>query len=136
MINLVGWFGSTKSQSQMNTTNPDVRNKNPTFSASLPWKKQISLLSSANYIFFFFETIYLLSEVKKNIFCYLHIWRRKQYWNMLQCVPRKGFEWYRISYLWHYMLCTIYLSLCTQTDDPISSEPFSREAHIVASSMK
>ena len=43
----------------------------------------------------------------------------------LQCVPRKRFGWYRISCLFT-TYTIIFLSLRTQTADPIAFEPYSR----------
>ena len=44
-------LGSTKSQRQIKTANPDARNKNNTISAFLPCQKHISLFPIAHYIF-------------------------------------------------------------------------------------
>ena len=44
-------FGSTKSQRQINTANPDIRDKIQHSQLSCPAKNQISLVLSANSIF-------------------------------------------------------------------------------------
>ena len=62
LIKLFG-FGSTKSQRQISTANPDVRNEIKTFSAFLPSQKPIFLFPTAHFIFpsswlsIFFPTI-------------------------------------------------------------------------------
>ena len=51
MINLVFEFGSTKSQRQIHTANPDVRNKIKAVSAFLLCQKHISLFPTVHSIF-------------------------------------------------------------------------------------
>ena len=53
-------FGSTKSQRQINTANPDVRNKNTTLSTFLPCQKHALPVSKCTFYFFFIKTLHLL----------------------------------------------------------------------------
>ena len=130
MINLVGWFGSTKSQSQMNTANPDVRNKNPTLSASLPWKKkspcfQVQIIS-------FFLRDYIFKKKKKLLFTYMKKKTILEYATM--CASKRvrmiSDQLFVTLYVMHYLSIPLY----TDRWSDIIWTLF--EAHIVASSMK
>ena len=65
MINLVVWFRHAKSQRQINTANPDVRNINTTFLAFLSYHKQNLLVAKCTFYLYLSITCCDIIDKKK-----------------------------------------------------------------------